>query len=254
MHNQWIVKPNAEEVATAACEWLVESVQEALRERGKCSIALSGGSTPRRLFQLIAENELHCVDWSRVTLLWGDERNVPHDHPDSNYRMVREAWLDRAIATNEPRCIPRVCPVDIQVTAPDRAAFDYEQVICRELDFTLSSDDPDALPVLDIVLLGLGDDAHTASLFPETEAVTVADRLFVANYVPKFAAHRMTMTALLINAARQVAFLVCGASKTAAVDLVLHGPKQPLKYPAQLIQPRRGQLWWFLDTAAMPSR
>ena len=110
------------------------------------------------------------------------------------------------------------------------------------------------LPKIDIVLLGLGDDAHTASLFPETQALQESENLFVANFVPKFEAYRLTMTLPLINAADKVAFLVCGPSKRAAIDVVWHGPRQVEKYPAQGIHPANGELLWFLDVAAMPER
>ena len=247
MFHQTIVKPNAEEVAIAATEWLIETIRESIAARGICSIALSGGSTPKRLYQLIAENETKSVDWSCVTLIMGDERNVPHQHVDSNYRMVKEAWLDR-LDPSVLKSIPQVLPVVIDVNAPDRAAFEYEKTIRETL---LHNDDLDEeFPAIDIVLLGLGDDAHTASLFPETEALSESHRLFVANFVPKFSAYRLTLTAPMINAARNIAFLVCGPSKRPAVDVVLHGPRHPDEYPAQLIEPKLGRLWWFLDTAA----
>ncbi len=249
MYHQTIVKPNAEEVAIAATEWLIETILECLAARGSCSIALSGGSTPKRLYQLIAENETKSVDWSRVTLIMGDERNVPHDHVDSNYRMVREAWLDRLDPVALPKSVPHVLPVVININAPERAAAEYEKTIRESL--LKDTDDEDAeLPAIDIVLLGLGDDAHTASLFPETEALNESHRLFVANFVPKFSAYRLTLTAPMINASRNIAFLVCGPSKRPAVDVVLHGPRHPDEYPAQLIEPKLGRLWWFLDTAA----
>ncbi len=247
MYHQTVVKPNAEEVAIAATNWLIETIQESIAARGVCSIALSGGSTPKRLYQLIAENESKSVDWSLVTLIMGDERNVPHEHVDSNYRMIKEAWLDR-LDKNFPKSIPTVLPVTIHVNAPERAAADYEKLLKKTL---VSNDDDDGdTPAIDIVLLGLGDDAHTASLFPETDALNESHRLFVANFVPKFSAYRLTLTAPMINAARNIAFLVCGPSKRPAVDVVLHGPRHPDEYPAQLIEPKLGRLWWFLDTAA----
>lgn len=249
MYHQTIIKTNAEDVAIAANEWLIETIQESIAARGVCSISLSGGSTPKRLYQLIAESGLDEVDWSKVVLILGDERNVPHDHVDSNYKMVREAWLDRIDPTNSKH-VPRVIPVQISVKAPERAAAEYELQIRRTIDPTDAA--ADDFPSLDIVLLGLGDDAHTASLFPETEALEESKRLFVANYVPKFAAYRLTLTAPMINAARNVAFLVCGGAKRAAMEVVLHGPRHPVEYPAQLIEPKHGRLIWFLDTAANP--
>ncbi len=249
MYHQTIVKPNAEEVAIAATEWLIETILECLAARGSCSLALSGGSTPKRLYQLIAENETKSLDWSRVTLIMGDERNVPHDHVDSNYRMIREAWLDRLDPVTLPKSVPQVLPVVIHVNAPERAAAEYEKTIRESLLRDTGEEDAE-FPAIDIVLLGLGDDAHTASLFPETEALNESHRLFVANFVPKFSAYRLTLTAPMINASRNIAFLVCGPSKRPAVDVVLHGPRHPDEYPAQLIEPKLGRLWWFLDTAA----
>jgi len=253
MYHQTIVKPNSEEVAIAATEWLIETIKECIAARGQCSIALSGGSTPKRLYQLIAENESRSVDWSQVTLVLGDERNVPQEHVDSNYRMVREAWLDRLDIKNHPKSMPRVYPVTMDTKSPERAALQYERQLRQVLgnqDSTGDDRDDRDIPSIDIVLLGLGDDAHTASLFPETEALKETNHLFVANFVPKFSAYRLTLTAPIINAARNVAFLVCGASKRPAVDVVLHGPRHPDEYPAQLIEPKLGRLWWFLDTAA----
>jgi 6-phosphogluconolactonase len=252
MNFQIILKPTAAEVATAVCEWMIETIHSAIHERGVCSIALSGGSTPKRLYEWIAENELHCVDWSKVILLWGDERNVPHDHEDSNYGMVRKAWLDRAESTQEPRSIPQVYPVPITSNAPDHIAFEYSQTIRKSM--RVSGLDSTATPVIDIVLLGLGDDAHTASIFPDTLAAQPSDDLFMANFVPKLGVYRFTMTAKLINSARRIAFLVCGASKQPAIDMVWHGPREPERYPAQWIQPVHGELLWFIDAAAQPER
>jgi 6-phosphogluconolactonase len=252
MNSQIIVKPNVNEVTIAVCNWLIESIESAIEQRGVCSIALSGGSTPRRLYERIANQELERLNWASVNLFWGDERNVPHDHEESNYGMVRNAWLDRAQSTQQPRSIPQVYPVPVPSNAPDHAAFEYTQTIRRVLQ--VDPTDPPATPTIDIVLLGLGDDAHTASLFPETNAIHPTNELVVANFVPKFGAYRLTMTAKLINQARKVAFLVCGASKQPAIELVWHGPRDPNLYPAQLIQPNQGELYWFLDSAALPER
>lgn len=251
MYHQTIVKTNAEDVALAAKDWLIETIQESIATRGFCSIALSGGSTPKRLYQLLAESALEELDWSKVTLIWGDERNVPHDHVDSNYKMVREAWLDR-IDPRHSRQLPHAFPVQISVNSPDRAAAEYELQIRRAID--PKGEYTNDFPPIDIILLGLGDDAHTASLFPETDALEETSRLFVANYVPKFAAYRLTLTAPMINSARNVAFLVCGISKRPALEVVLHGPRYPSEYPAQLVEPKHGRLLWFLDSAANPDQ
>lgn len=250
VYYQTIVKPTPQEVAEVATDWLIDTIRECLSERDRCSIALSGGSTPKQMYQLIAKAHLDSVDWSRVTLFWGDERNVPHEHEESNYRMVCEAWLNHW----EPSKRPAYHAVPVQVAAPERAAADYERTIVHVLGdanvLGKEHSDKPQLPSLDIVLLGLGDDAHTASLFPETEALKNTDQVFVANYVPRFSAYRLTLTAPMINRARNIAFLVCGQSKRPAIQLVMHGPRLPELYPAQMIEPTSGKLWWFLDAAA----
>lgn len=250
VYYQTIVKPTPQEVAEVATEWLIDTIRECLAEKDRCSIALSGGSTPKQMYQLIANNHLDSLDWTRVVLFWGDERNVPHDHDESNYRMVCEAWLNHW----EPTKRPIYHPVPVQVAAPERAAADYERTVLQVLGQTSSpaagEDDTSPFPSLDIVLLGLGDDAHTASLFPETEALKNTSQVFVANYVPRFSAYRLTLTAPMINRARNIAFLVCGQSKRPAIQLVMHGPRLPDLYPAQMIEPAHGKLWWFLDAAA----
>jgi 6-phosphogluconolactonase len=210
---------------------------------------LSGGSTPKRLYERLANEELRRLDWSKVHLFWGDERNVSADHVESNFGMVRGAWLDRAMAAQDPRCLPRFFPVSIAAESPEKIARDYSDLLQRELQAT---EHGGSIPRLDIVLLGLGDDCHTASLFPETAAVAESEEIFVANYVPKLGAYRYTMTFPLLNAARQIAFLVCGGAKQAALEVLWHGPKQGNLYPAQRIQPQDGDLLWFVDVAAVP--
>ena len=242
MASQLIVKPTSKEVASSACDWLIESIAEVLQERGRCVVALSGGTTPRQLYELIAQRHLDTLDWRNVHLLWGDERNVHHTEDDSNYQMVRFTWLDRAEATKDPRAIPNAYPVPINISAPVQAAQKYGETIRQVLGDSSS---------IDIVLLGLGDDAHTASLFPDTEALNSLDG-FVANYVPKFEGYRLTMTASLINQAKKIAFLVCGTMKAPALDVVWHGPRDPMKFPAQLIHPTSGDVWWFVEACAAP--
>lgn len=249
MRTQMIIKRGPEEVTVAAIEWLMDSIHLVLLARPYCSIALSGGTTPKRLYERIAESELDRLDWSKVLLFWGDERNVPAEHQESNFRMVRETWLDRANATCNPRCIPRFFPVPADPEHPERSARAYSETLREELK---GAEQHGRTPRLDIVLLGLGDDSHTASLFPQTSALREESRIFVANFVPKLDSYRLTMTFPLLNAARQVAFLVCGESKQAAMEVVQHGPKQGDLYPAQRIQPEDGDLFWFVDLAAIP--
>ncbi|MFM8573759.1 MAG: 6-phosphogluconolactonase [Pirellula sp.] len=244
MNSNVVVKPSVEEVAAAACFWLIDSIAESIQHSGRCVVSLSGGSTPKKLYERIASEYRSSVDWSKVHLIWGDERNVPEDHAESNFRMVKTAWLAPAMASGNLQQIPNFYPVPIEPHDPEKVAYEYGETIRKVLGDT---------PSIDIVLLGLGDDAHTASLFPETFALDSLDG-FVANYVPKFESFRLTMTASLINRAKKVAFLVCGESKSSALDIVWHGPREPMLYPAQLISPSAGELWWFLDTQALPAR
>lgn len=231
-----VVSPDPESTAVAARDWFVERCREAVSSAGGCIVALSGGSTPKRLYELLAELPSGTIDWSKVVLLWGDERNVPAEHADSNFKMVRSALLDRLTGDQ-----PKYYRIPTGETSAEAAAKEYDQLLHELLG--------KHQPAIDIVFLGLGDDAHTASLFPETQALAVRDRLAVANEVPKLNTTRVTMTASLLNSASHVAFLVCGANKRWALDKIQGSERNTDLYPAQLIQPS-GKLWWFLDQAA----
>lgn len=196
-------------------------------------LVLSGGSTPRPLYEQLAQAE--DIDWSSVHVFWGDERAVPPDHADSNYRMAKDALLDHVPLP--PENIHRI-PAEYD---PEQAAKSYDD----ELRTYLGSDGR-----FDLVLLGMGDDGHTASLFPETAALDETQHLAVANYVAKLETWRITLTAPLINRARHLVFLVAGESKAEPLREVLHGPCQPRKLPAQMIAPTNGDVVWFLDHAA----
>ncbi len=231
-----IVLPDSESMAMRARDWLVERCHQAIASRGRCMVALSGGSTPKRLYELLAELPEKSIDWSKVVLLWGDERDVGEDHPDSNFRMVRVALLDRLDGVR-----PQALPIPCGKQSASQAADAYEATLkALAIDGDLK---------IDIVFLGLGDDAHTASLFPETSAISVKDRWVVANEVPKLKTTRVTLTEPIINNAHHVAFLVCGANKRWALDKIHGSERNPNLYPSQLIQPA-GKLWWFLDQAA----
>lgn len=231
-----VVIENPERLAQCVRDWFIDKCQASIQRRGKCFVALSGGSTPKRLYQLLAELPSDTIDWTKIDLFFGDERNVPHDSLDSNFRMVKEAWIDPL----KDRA-PRIHPVRTELGSAKEAALDYEGAMRK-----VAGDEPF---LFDIVLLGLGDDAHTASLFPETSALGVTNRWVIENNVPKLNAERITLTAPILNTGRDVAFLVCGANKQWALDVVQNSPKDFNQYPAQLIQPH-GKLWWFLDEAA----
>jgi 6-phosphogluconolactonase len=224
----------------AAGEEVIRVATEAVAQRGRFTIALSGGSTPRNLYTLIAANASASLPWGQVFFFWGDERHVPPDDPDSNYRMAREALLSKI-----PIPPANVFPVPAENPDAAAAAEAYEQTVKKF--FALREGE---LPRFDLILLGMGPDGHTASLFPETAALQEKSRLVVANWVDKLKASRITFTLPVLNAARCVAFLVSGVDKAAVLHEVLEGNALPEKYPSKLVQPSNGKLIWFVDRAA----
>jgi 6-phosphogluconolactonase len=230
-------------LSRAAADELAAIARSAVADRGVCHIALSGGSTPRRLFQLLAQRGAAALPWRDLVLWWGDERTVPPDHADSNYRMAREALIDPA--TGFGLTAAHIHRMAGELPDRDAAALAYERDLVAALG---------APPVLDLVLLGMGPDGHTASLFPGSPALGETARWVVANPVTSPLVHgqatRLTLTAPAINAARCVRFLVAGADKAASLAQVLTGPRNPARYPSQLIAPTSGDLVWFVDTTA----
>jgi 6-phosphogluconolactonase len=239
------VLPQADALARAAAERFVIAAERAIADHERFVVALSGGSTPRRSYELLAREPLASqVNWSRVQVVWGDERCVPPTDPESNFRMAREALLDHVPlpAGN----IHRIRGED----DPARAAASYETTL-RELLRTPSgppSSDPGRN--IDLVLLGLGENGHTASIFPGSAAAVELVRWVAAEYVPAVAMWRLTLTAPVLNAAAEVLFLVSGGAKANMVKRVLEGPRQSRELPAQLIAPTRGRTQWLLDRAA----
>jgi 6-phosphogluconolactonase len=221
-----------------AAEFMAALAVEALEQRGRWTVALAGGGTPRPVYARLAEaGYARRIDWRRVHIFFGDERCVPPDDSRSNYRMAREALLDHVPLP--PENIHRMRGED----DPALAALAYEQAIQRLLRSS-------APPALDLICLGMGDNGHTASLFPGTAALREQARWVVPQYVEVMQTWRVTMTAPLLNAARHVAFLVEGAGKAGMLQAVLHGPYDPDVLPAQMIQPTSGQLHWLVDAAA----
>jgi len=230
-----------EDVSRHAAEEFVRISNEAMGSGGRFTVALSGGSTPKALYTLLASDTFRVrIPWEKVHLFWGDERCVPPDHVDSNYRMVRESLIDHAPIPKEN--IHRMLGEDKD---PGKAATTYEATL-RE-SFGLASGQ---LPCFDLVLLGMGDDGHTASLFPHTAALSEMESLVVANYVEKFGTHRLTLTVPVINHAAQVAFLISGGPKAAVLKEVLEGKDDPHRLPSQLIHPVTGKLLYIIDQAA----
>jgi 6-phosphogluconolactonase len=224
----------------AAAEEVLRAATHAVAERGRFTIALSGGSTPRNMYTLIAANAATTLPWDRMFFFFGDERHVPPDDPDSNYRMANESLLAKV-----PVPPANVFRIPAENPDADAAAEIYEQTLRKFFGLA-----PGEFPRFDLILLGIGPDGHTASLFPETAALQEKTRLVVANWVEKLNTSRITLTLPVLNHARCVAFLVSGIDKAAALHEVLEGKAPGEKYPSKLVQPSEGKLIWFVDRAA----
>jgi len=232
-----------QELFEHAAEEVVKAANEAIAARGRFSIALSGGSTPKSLFNLLATNARSYLTWERMFFFWGDERHVGPDDPDSNYKMANEAMLAKIpVAASNVFRIP--------AENPDAAAVAsaYEETLKK-----FFAPQPGEFPVFDLILLGLGPDGHCASLFPETEALKEKSRWVVANWVEKLKTHRITLTLPVLNAARRVVFLVSGIDKAPALHSVLETDSPGEQYPSKLVSPTDGKLIWFVDKAAASS-
>ncbi|HUM04494.1 MAG TPA: 6-phosphogluconolactonase [Terriglobales bacterium] len=229
--------PTPADLFRGAADEFVRLGRELIAKRGRFVVALSGGSTPRTLYSLLAKDYAD-FSWSRTFLFFGDERHVPPDHPDSNYRMVNEALLSKI-------SIPTGNVFRVQAEIPDATAVaaNYEAAV-RQF-FRLQAGE---FPVFDLVLLGLGGDGHTASIFPDSDGLKEQSRLVIANWVEKFKTHRISFTYPVLNHASDAMFLVAGAGKSEILQAVLEGNFAP-PYPAQLVQPE-SRLIWMLDEAA----
>jgi 6-phosphogluconolactonase len=236
------ISPTPPEVAQAAAQLFTDSVLSAVKARGLARVAISGGTTPKAMFGLLADSKAPFVSqipWDRLYLYWVDERSVPPDHPDSNYRMTNEALLSKV-----PLPDNHIFRMEGEL-APEIAASRYEATIRNS--FRLEGAQT---PTFDLVLLGMGDDGHTASLFPHTEGLNNITDLVIANHVPQKDTWRISLTFPVINQGREVAFLIEGPAKAQVLHDVLLGPYQPETFPSQLIRPATGQLTFLLDTAA----
>jgi 6-phosphogluconolactonase len=228
------------ELSRAAAERFVELANQSVQARGWFATALSGGSTPRRLLELLASRDYSArVPWPQVHLFQVDERPVPTDHPESNYRMIREALLDHA-----PLPAANFHRMAADSHDLDEAARDYADEIARVLSPAAGE-----FPRFDLILLGMGPDGHTASLFPASPALAEEKRWVRPNYVEKFRVSRLTLTFPVINAAAEVMFLIAGQDKAAVLKQVLEGGAREATYPAQRIRPA-GKLSWYVDAAA----
>ncbi|HEX3357610.1 MAG TPA: 6-phosphogluconolactonase [Tepidisphaeraceae bacterium] len=232
------VLPDANAIARDAANRIVRLSEEAIEASGRFSIALSGGSTPKTLYTLLASPEFVTkLDWPAIDLFFGDERCVPPTHPESNYRMADEALISKV-------------PIPRDNVYRMRGEIDPNEA-AREYGLMLKDHFGDR--GVDLNLLGMGDDGHTASLFPGTAAVDEKDHRVVANYAEHSTtgkSWRITMTFPFINKSQNIIVMVAGAAKAAALKDVLQGPRDPHRLPIQFVQPIDGQITWLLDTAA----
>ena len=229
-------------IARRAAQEFVQAAASAVREKGSFNIALAGGSTPKALYSLLVNDPTlrSQVPWDKMHLFFGDERHVAPDHPDSNFRMATEAMISKS--PMKPEQVTR-----IKGEYPDagQAALEYEEAL-REY-FKLKNGE---YPRFDFMLVGMGNEGHTLSLFPGTKALHADGRIAVRNWVGKLYAERITLTAPAASNAARVIFMATGADKAPALKAVLEGPFEPEQLPAQLLQPKNGKLLWLVDTAA----
>lgn len=217
-------------------EELVRLINTAINEQGRCSISLAGGSTPKSVYALLAMPTFaKKIDWSKVFLFWGDERSVPHSHSDSNYKMVKESLIDHINIPAE-----NVFALS-QPDQPESSALAYEKTIQEYFQ--------SQKPQIDIMLLGMGDDGHTASLFPGTEILNEKQRLVKEVYLPKLDVYRISLTAPMINASKKILFLIKGENKAPALQQVMSGSDNFVTYPSQLIK-KDENVHFYLDEAA----
>lgn len=223
-------------VAAALADLFVAEAHAATKDRGSFFVALAGGKTPQAAYALLAGTERRdAIDWPHVHIYFGDERCVPPESDESNYRMAFDSFLSKVPIP--PQNVHRMHGED----EPVRAARAYSQVLAETMG---------EAPRFDLMLLGMGDDGHTASLFPGTDPGTDGDQLVRAVFVEKYGVHRLTLTPPVINNSRHVIIAVEGAAKAAALHAVREGPYDPVKYPAQIVSPHDGELTWLADKAA----
>jgi 6-phosphogluconolactonase len=239
---QVVIVPDGSALAEAAAEHFARAVAKAVVERGSAFVALSGGTTPKQMGSILAREPYRSrIPWARVHIFWGDERWVPLGSPESNAGEAKRGFLNLV-----PIPPGNVHLWDTAAKSPRDAAAAYETLL-REI-FT----EPSGVPRFDLVLLGMGEDGHTASLFPNTGALVPHGQLTVANYVPRMDATRLTLTAPVLNAGREILFLVGGPGKADTLEEVLEGPELPATFPAQLIRPALpdSRLCWLVDEDA----
>jgi 6-phosphogluconolactonase len=228
-----------DKLSHAAAKYIVQVAHDSIAAHGNFTLALSGGSTPKKLYAMLADEPYRSqIDWTHVEIFWSDERCVPADDPESNYHMAQEVMLSKLpIAASQVHRVP--------ADEPDHDAA--SQAYIEEMQHVFNTN---GIPAFDLIQLGMGPEAHTASLFPHQASLHERQRLVMPVSVPKPPPPRLTFTPLLLNAAQHILFLVTGAEKAEALQAVLEGEQQPEEYPAQIVHPTNGTVTWMLDTAA----
>jgi 6-phosphogluconolactonase len=229
---------DAAALARQAASEFIQAATQSVDERGSFSVVLSGGSTPKAMFSLLVDDSR--VPWDKMQFFWGDERHVAPDHPDSNYRMAKEAMLSRVQISDT-----QIWRIRGEYPDAGQAAAEYEAMLRSQFPV------PDGqFPVFDLVMLGMGPEGHTASLFPGTKALSETSHLVVSNWVGKFYTDRITMTAPVLNHARRILFLIHGDDKALALKGVLEGPVEPDQLPAQMLLQSGAKCLWLIDETA----
>jgi 6-phosphogluconolactonase len=237
-----VIFPDAAALTRRAADEFVRAVHEGVSQKGSFSVALAGGSTPKALYNLLADDPAIRANlpWSKMHFFFGDERHAPPDSPESNYRMANEALFSKGVVKAE-----QITRIKGEYADTEKAALEYEQAL--RAYFKLKDGE---YPRFDLVLLGMGEEGHCLSLFPGTKALHASNRIVVRNWVGKLFTERITITAPAANNANRVIFLVTRSDKALALKAVLEGPYEPEQLPAQLIQPVSGNLLWLLDQDA----
>jgi 6-phosphogluconolactonase len=237
--SQLIVFGDSQALVATLAQRIFEESEKAIKEKGVFTLSLSGGSTPKALYEHLASKYKEKLQWSKILFFLGDERCVAHDDKDSNFKMITAAMFSQAAVppTN-------IFPTVDQDTDPELSASKYHKTMVDAFKISINS-----VPIFDFILLGLGPDGHTASLFPDSKALSETKRTFVANWVEKFQSYRLTSTYPLLNAARHVVFLVSGEGKAEIMKSIFSSSGN--KYPAQGVKPPFGKVEWFVDQAAV---
>lgn len=235
-----VVAKDKAELKQIAAERFVDIAQTAIAENGRFAIALSGGSTPRALYSLLSSSFRDALEWSKVFFFFGDERNVQPDDDDSNFRMARETLFGPLLIANS-----NIFRWRTELNGANKTVDDYQKQLTDLFDLSSGK-----FPVFDLILLGMGPDGHTASLFPETTALDEAKASVAKNWVEKLNTWRFTFTFPTINCAKNIMFLAAGDEKAEVLRQVFEGPKDCSLLPSQCVDPQNGSLVWLIDSAA----